>query len=59
MQGCPQCGKLLDPVPTTGAFCSDCAAAIRDEGGLPAMLQRLSHNDDAEQRPAVPSSPRQ
>jgi hypothetical protein len=39
MQECPQCGKLFDPVPTSGDFCSDCAEAIRDEGRLPALLQ--------------------
>jgi hypothetical protein len=41
MQECPQCRKLFDPVPTSGDFCPDCADAIRDNFGLPAMLRRV------------------
>jgi hypothetical protein len=41
MQECPQCGKLFDPVPASGDFCQDCADAIRDDFGLPAMLRRV------------------
>jgi hypothetical protein len=41
MQECPQCRKLFGPVPTSGDFCPDCADAIRDEFGLPALLRRV------------------
>jgi hypothetical protein len=40
MQECPQCGKLFDPVPTSGDFCQECSDVIRDDFGLPAMLRR-------------------
>ena len=41
MQECPQCGKLFDPVPTSGDFCQECADAIRKDFGLPATLRRV------------------
>jgi len=41
MQECPQCGKLFDPVPTSGDFCENCADTIRDDFGLPALHRRL------------------
>jgi hypothetical protein len=40
MQECPQCRKLFNPVPASGDYCPDCADAIRDEFGLPALLRR-------------------
>jgi hypothetical protein len=39
MQECPQCRKLFDPIPMSSDFCPDCADAIRDEFGLPALLR--------------------
>jgi hypothetical protein len=41
MQECPQCGKLFDPVPTSGDFCQECGDAIRNDFGLPATLRRV------------------